>query len=56
VRQNRTSDFELPTDSYFLLNARIEYTPPVGQAELNFYLRGTNLTNAEARLHTSSLK
>jgi iron complex outermembrane receptor protein len=51
--QHRTSDFELPPDSYFLFRASIECTVPVGQAELNFYVRGTNLTNAKARLHTS---
>lgn len=56
ARQNRTADFELPTDSFFLLNAGLSYKVPVRGTELDFYVRGTNLTDAEARLHTSFLK
>ena len=56
ARQNRTAEFELPTDSYFLLNASVSYRVPIGSALLDFYVRGTNLTGAEARLHTSFLK
>ena len=29
---------------------------PVGPTNLDFYVKGTNLTDAEARLHTSFLK
>lgn len=54
--QNRTAQFELPTDSYFLLNASVSYRLPVRSAELEVYLKGTNLTDAEARVHTSFLK
>ncbi len=56
ARQNRTAEFELPTDSYFLLNASVSYRVPLGPANLDFYVKGTNLTDAEARLHTSFLK
>jgi len=56
ARQNRTAEFEFPTDSYFLLNASLSYKVPVAGTELDFYVRGTNLTGAEARLHTSFLK
>jgi len=55
-RQNRVSEFELPTDSYFLLNASASYRITSGPIEWDAYIRGTNLTNAEARLHTSFLK
>jgi iron complex outermembrane receptor protein len=55
-RQHRTAEFELPTDGYFLLNASVSYRLPVRSAELEVYLKGTNLTNEEARLHTSFLK
>ena len=55
-RQNRTAEFELPTDGYFLLNASMSYRLPIKSAELEVYLKGTNLTNEEARLHTSFLK
>ena len=54
--QNRTAEFELPTDSYFLLNASVSYRLPVRSAEFEVYLKGTNLTNEEARVHTSFLK
>jgi len=56
ARQNRTSEFELPTDSFFVLNANVSYRIPIGRAEANLYVKGVNLTNAEARMHTSFLK
>jgi iron complex outermembrane receptor protein len=55
-RQNRTADFELPTDSYFLLNASASYRIGTGPVNWDLFVRGTNLTNAEARMHTSFLK
>ena len=54
--QDRTAEFELPTDSYFLLNASMSYRVPVKSAEFEVYIKGTNLTDEEARLHTSFLK
>ncbi len=54
--QDRTARFELPTDEYFLLGASAGYRVPVGPVELDFYVKGTNLTNEDARLHTSFLK
>jgi iron complex outermembrane receptor protein len=56
ARQNRTAEFELPTDSYFLLSASVSYKVAAGPVDLDFYVKGTNLTDAEARLHTSFLK
>ena len=56
ARQNRTSEFELPTDGYFLLNASVSYRVALGGTEASFYLKGVNLTDAEARAHTSFLK
>ncbi len=56
ARQNRTADFELPTDSYFLLNASVNYRVPIRGTELDFFVKGVNLTDADARLHTSFLK
>lgn len=56
ARQNRTSDFELPTDSYFLINASLGYRIALGNTEADLYVKGVNLTNTEARLHTSFLK
>ena len=54
--QQRTAEFELPTDSYFLVNANIGYHATFGRTEADFYVKGVNLTNEEARLHTSFLK
>ena len=54
--QDRTAEFELPTDSYFLLNASASYRVKAGPVDFDFYVKGTNLTNEEARLHTSFLK
>lgn len=55
-RQNRIAEYELPTDSYFLLNANVAYRLPLGTHDIDIYVRGVNLTDAEARLHTSFLK
>lgn len=55
-KQDRISDNELPTDGYTLLNTSLHYTVPVGKNDLTFFVRGTNLNNAEARVHTSFLK
>lgn len=55
--QTRTPEFELPTDSYQLLNASAHLRlPPLDSRQLTLYLNGTNLTNEEARLHTSFLR
>jgi len=56
ARQNRVSDFELPTDSYFMINANVSYRLGTGPVTWDAYVRGVNLTNEEARLHTSFLK
>jgi iron complex outermembrane receptor protein len=54
--QDRISAAELPTDSYFLINAAISYTLSRGPITTDLYLKGVNLTNAEAREHSSFLK
>jgi iron complex outermembrane receptor protein len=56
ARQNRTSDFELPTNACFLLGASVAYRRPIGATEIEIYVKGANLTNAEARYSTSFLK
>ena len=55
-RQNRVAQFETPTDGYTFLNASVGYNFRVGPARANLYVRGTNLTNEEARDHLSFLK
>lgn len=56
ARQNDVSTNELPTDSYFLVNAAITYSLVRGPVSMDLYLKGVNLTDAEAREHTSFLK
>lgn len=53
-RQTQTASNELPTDSYTLINAEVSWT--FAEPELLVFLRGTNLSDEEARRHTSPLK
>ncbi len=54
--QHRHADYELPTEAYFLVNASISYDMNFGGVDTTIYLKGTNLTNEEARQSTSFLK
>lgn len=54
--QHRHADYELPTEAYFLVNASISYELKLGGCDTTIYLKGTNLTNEEARQSTSFLK
>ncbi|MBA3608988.1 MAG: TonB-dependent receptor [Chthoniobacterales bacterium] len=56
AEQDRTAAFELPTDDYFLLGASVSYRIKAGPIDFDVYLKGTNLTDEEARVHTSFLK
>jgi iron complex outermembrane recepter protein len=56
ARQSRTAENEPPTDGYYLLNASVSYRIKSGPTQWDLFLRGTNLTNQEARMHTSFLK
>jgi iron complex outermembrane receptor protein len=54
--QDRVAELELPTDAYTLLDADLVFRPGwVGDGVLLF-LRGRNLLDEDARLHTSPLK
>ena len=54
--QDRNADFETETDSYLLLSASLAYQVQLGSVESTFYIKGTNLTDEEARPSTSFLK
>ncbi len=55
--QDHTADFELPTDGYSLLNVGSAYRLSNNDKNTyEIYLRATNLTDQEARVHTSFLK
>lgn len=56
ARQSRTATNELPTDGYTMVNATIAHRLRVVRTEFEVFLRGVNLLNEEARLHTSFLK
>lgn len=55
-RQYRTAEFETSTPGYTFLNASISRRFRLGPTYIDAYLRGTNLTNEEARDHLSFLK
>ena len=54
--QDRVAPSETETDGYTMVDASITYSVPFDSTELEFYLRGRNLTDTEARVHTSFLK
>lgn len=54
--QTKTAPFETATDGYTLVNASLEYEMMAGDLDWVFFVKGDNLTNEEARVHTSFLK
>lgn len=54
--QNRIGDLELPTDSYTLYNIYFTFRPMQSTPNLAIRFAGENLSNEEARTHTSFLK
>ncbi|MCB0330068.1 MAG: TonB-dependent receptor [Bdellovibrionales bacterium] len=55
--QNDVAPFELETDAYSLLNVQLEVKPRIeNDYQLTFFVRGSNLTDEEARVHSSFLK
>ncbi|MDJ0655200.1 MAG: TonB-dependent receptor [Xanthomonadales bacterium] len=55
--QDEVASFEMPTDGYTLVNADLAYTlETAGGASWEFFARGRNLGDEEARNHTSFLK
>ena len=54
--QNRVPTGETPTDAYTLWNLLASYRFNVGQTHMLAWIKGTNLTNTEARVATSVLR
>jgi len=54
--QHRITTNESDTPSYFLVNLSLTYRLVRGPNTLDLYVKGMNLTDAEAREHTSFLK
>lgn len=55
-RQDRVAPFETETEGATLVSAYLGYTFQWGPQTVELFARGSNLTDAEARLHTSYLK
>ena len=54
--QDDVAEFELPTDSYDDLRARIAWRFRPAETTVDLFLAGRNLTDDEQRLHTSVVK
>jgi len=54
--QNRVAPNETPGSGYTLVSAHLSRTIEFGHVRTEFFLRGTNLTDAEARPHPSFVK
>jgi iron complex outermembrane receptor protein len=54
--QDRVTPFETTTPGYTFLNVSVGYKFLIGKTYNYVYVRGTNLTNEEARNHLSFLK
>jgi len=54
--QDRIAPYEETSDSYTLVSAHVAWNLPLERGGLQLFLRGTNLTDDEARPHTSFLK
>ena len=54
--QHRVAVNETTSDRYTLVSAHLSRTAELGSVQAEFFLRGTNLTNAEARPHPSFVK
>ena len=54
--QSNTATLETSTDSYVMVDANVNYHFSVGKHDLAVYLKGINLTDEYAQVHTSFLK
>jgi len=55
-KQTHTAALETSTDSYVMVDANVNYHFTLGQHDLAVYLKGKNLTDEYAQVHTSFLK
>ncbi|MFQ3237248.1 MAG: iron complex outermembrane receptor protein [Paraglaciecola sp.] len=56
AEQDRITDDETQTDSYALVRASLNYYLSMDDVDATIYLKGNNLSNQEARVHSSFLK
>jgi len=55
-KQDKVSELEQATAGYTLLDASVSYRFNLGPQQLTAYIKGQNLTDEDARVHTSFLK
>ena len=55
-KQDKISSFETKTDGYTLVSANLNYYVTWGDADVTLFVKGENLTDEEARVHSSFLK
>lgn len=55
-KQDRIAEYELPSDSFTLVEADASYRLPVGSSSVLLFLRASNLLDEDARQHASALK
>lgn len=54
--QSDIAEYETQTDAYTLVDVNASYYTQIQNLDTEWYMRGRNLTNEEARVHTSFLK
>lgn len=54
--QDKVADFETSTSGYTLVDLSVSYDLPILNDNLSVFFKGNNLTDTEARVHTSFLK
>lgn len=54
--QDNITEYETTTDGYTLVNAAFNYYMQLDNADFVFFVKGNNLTDEEARVHSSFLK
>ncbi|PKH00110.1 TonB-dependent receptor domain-containing protein [Paraglaciecola sp. MB-3u-78] len=55
-KQDEIADYETQTDGYTLVSASFNYYVPLGDNDLTLYVKGNNLTNELAKVHSSFIK
>jgi iron complex outermembrane receptor protein len=56
AKQDKFAQFETETDGYTLISAAANYYISLPDGDLTLFLKGNNLSNEEARVHSSFLK
>lgn len=54
--QDKMADYETQTDGYTLVSASFNYYATLGDNDLTLYVKGNNLTNELAKVHSSFIK